>query len=68
MTETIELAPLDALNAAMAGHACDVVRADGTVTRLNVQQWTSAPERRTMHSSWTIAWVRPLMSAAEQGA
>lgn len=44
MTETIELAPLDALNAAMAGHACDVVRADGTVTRLNVQQWTSAPD------------------------
>ncbi|MGO2644166.1 class I SAM-dependent methyltransferase [Brevibacterium aurantiacum] len=44
MTETIDFAPLDALNAAMAGHACDVVRADGTATRLNVQQWTSAPD------------------------
>ncbi|GAA1932658.1 class I SAM-dependent methyltransferase [Brevibacterium antiquum] len=44
MTETIDFAPLDALNAAMAGHACDVIRADGTATRLNVQQWTSAPD------------------------
>lgn len=44
MTETIDFAPLDALNAAMAGHACDVVRPDGTATRLNVQQWTSTPD------------------------
>lgn len=44
MTETIYFAPLDALNAAMAGHACDVVRADGTATRLNVQKWTSSPD------------------------
>lgn len=44
MTDTIDFAPLDALNAAMAGHACEVVTADGTATQLNVQQWTGVPD------------------------
>ncbi|GAA1865423.1 methyltransferase domain-containing protein [Brevibacterium marinum] len=44
MTDTIDFAPLDALNAAMAGHPCEVVTADGTVTQLNVQQWTGVPD------------------------
>lgn len=44
MTDTLDFAPVDALNAAMAGHACDVVRADGTASQLNVQQWTAAPD------------------------
>ena len=44
MTDTIDFAPLDALNAAMSGHDCDVVRADGTTIRLDVQQWIGAPD------------------------
>ncbi|WP_227492689.1 methyltransferase domain-containing protein [Brevibacterium sp. CFH 10365] len=44
MTDTIDFAPLDALNEAMSGHDCDVVRSDGTTIRLDVQQWISAPD------------------------
>lgn len=44
MTETVEFQPIDALNAAMTGHGCDLLGPDGTATPLDVLQWAGAPD------------------------
>lgn len=44
MTDSLALEPIEAMDSALAGHPCDLLRSDGSVTQLNVQQWTGAPD------------------------
>lgn len=44
MTELVELQPVDAFDAAMAGHMCEIIGTDGSVTALDVQRWAGVPD------------------------
>lgn len=43
MTDVTTLGPVEAMDAALAGHPCELIGADGGARPLNVGQWTGRP-------------------------